>query len=506
MLANPPADPMARSGHISIAWPTEELADKEGKPVGFLMPHIQNSRQLVSVYNHRRRLKVVPAFNWKYLHVTALNLAWIVQALHEKGYVLGDIKAENILVNDQALVAIIDTDSFQVRDPKTNRIFRCTVASEGFTPPELIGRDIDGTDQSVYQDRFRLAVAIHLLLFGEHPFSGKWQGPGEQPEQSDLIRRGLWYGSRDNLVVPVERAIPLGVTHRDLQQLFRQCFNEGHNKPDIRPSAAAWHRGIEAAMAGLVTCGVNGNHVFYASLGQCHWCTRAAQLGVDVFPPQPDSVRAIGSGPRTTAAPSPQVSVNGTSSPSVSNFSGSPPPSTAGLPYPKTSRKVSKGWAFALFVIMSVFGGLLAVALNDSYESIPVDIATPTPRSTSNMNASEPVEVQGDSTPRPSITTGSTCWFQMQPGAKRLEGYRCNVISRKNANGHNVYDVIEPGGLTRTVVLWNDDTAEVLLNGKRYEGRWQRDDEDNIYVDAAGGVFAFPNQPEHAINAATPDP
>ena len=86
---------------------------------------------------------------------------------------------------------------------------------------------------------------------------------------------------------------------------------------------------------------------------------------------------------------------------------------------------------------------------------------------------------------------GATCWFQMQQGAERLEGYRCTVNARKNANGHDVFDVIEPGGLARTVVLWNDKSAEVLLKGQRYEGRWSEDNEGDIRVDLEGGTFAF---------------
>jgi hypothetical protein len=42
--------------------------------------------------------------------------------------------------NDSALGAVIDTDSFQVRDSQTGQVYRCTVGSEGFTPVELLGK------------------------------------------------------------------------------------------------------------------------------------------------------------------------------------------------------------------------------------------------------------------------------------------------------------------------------------------------------------------------------
>jgi S1-C subfamily serine protease len=95
------------------------------------------------------------------------------------------------------------------------------------------------------------------------------------------------------------------------------------------------------------------------------------------------------------------------------------------------------------------------------------------------------------SSPGTGIASGATCWFQMERDAERLEGFRCAVTSRKNANGHTVFDVVEPGGLTRTVVLWEDKSAEVLLNGHRYEAQWSEDDEGDIRVRLEGGVFAF---------------
>jgi len=93
--------------------------------------------------------------------------------------------------------------------------------------------------------------------------------------------------------------------------------------------------------------------------------------------------------------------------------------------------------------------------------------------------------------PGTGIATGATCWFQMQQDAERLEGYSCTVTSRKNANGHTVFDVVEPGGLTRTVVLWEDKSAEVLLNGNRYDGQWAEDEDGDIRVRLDGGAFAF---------------
>ncbi|MFM7675744.1 MAG: S1C family serine protease [Synechococcus sp.] len=84
-----------------------------------------------------------------------------------------------------------------------------------------------------------------------------------------------------------------------------------------------------------------------------------------------------------------------------------------------------------------------------------------------------------------------TCWFQQTPNAEQLLPARCRVVARTNANGDRVFDLIEPGGLTRTVVLWDDDSAEVFLGGTRYLGRWGIDSDGDVRVSLEAGSFAF---------------
>lgn len=285
MLANPPVDPMLSQNHISIAWPHDLLKDGSGGGVGFLMPAIRQSRELPSIYNPRLRKKNAPGFNWYYLHAAALNIAWIIQEIHAKGYVLGDIKPQNILVNDRALVAVIDTDSFQVRDSSTRQVYRCTVGSDGFTPIELLGKDFSITDQTEIHDRFRLAVLIHYLLFGYHPFSGEWTGSDESPDQTELIRRGFWYGGQNSLIRASQNTIPLDVVHPEIKRCFLKCFNDGYTAPHLRPTAEEWHNALQIAVNDLTVCGNVDSHHYSRNYGKCYWCERAVKLGVDIFPP-----------------------------------------------------------------------------------------------------------------------------------------------------------------------------------------------------------------------------
>jgi DNA-binding helix-hairpin-helix protein with protein kinase domain len=294
MVAHPPQDPNAQIGHISYAWPRSLLQDEQGNGVGFLMPEIPKSVELIDVYHPLRRQRVFPDFSWLYLHVTAANVASLVWAIHHAGYVLGDMKPQNILVNSEGLPGLIDTDSFQVRDPGSNELFRCLVGSESFTPPELLGQDLAWVEQTPLHDRFRLGVILYLLLFGEHPFKGQWVGAGDSPSPNELVRHGLWPYAPHSLIQASRLTIPLKVVHPDLQRCFIRCFTEGHPDPEQRPSAQEWVQAFRGAIADLKPCSKVKRHTYSHSYGRCHWCDRKISLGVDVFSaPEPKVQKAL---------------------------------------------------------------------------------------------------------------------------------------------------------------------------------------------------------------------
>jgi DNA-binding helix-hairpin-helix protein with protein kinase domain len=284
MINNQPVDPTLNSQkHISIAWPKYLLLDSNNNPLGFLMPEIKDAQTLINVYNPRLRAKKASGFNWVYLHVTALNIAYIVHALHTKNYVIGDIKEQNLLVNSRGLVSIIDTDSFQIRDPATGKIYRGHVGSAEYTPPEMFNVDFSKVDRSELHDRFGLSIIIWQLLFANHPFSGQWMGSGNQPNIDKLIYQGDWiYGKSSNLR-PAKFSIPLKVVHPEIERLFHKCFDDGCHQPYSRPSAFEWKESLEAAISDLVQCKVEIGHHYAKSYGSCYWCKRMSQINYDAF-------------------------------------------------------------------------------------------------------------------------------------------------------------------------------------------------------------------------------
>lgn len=287
MLNHSPVDPMAEMGHASIAWP-KDLLMNNGNIIGFLMPRIIGMQTILDFYNPGARKKNCPLFNYLYLHRTARNLSSAFRALHESGYVIGDVNESNIFVSETSLVTLVDTDSFQVQDPQNETIYRCPVGRPEFTPPELQGEYFRDFNRTPEHDLFGLAVIIFMLLMeGTHPFSGVYQGKDDPPLFGERIASGHFtYSAKHHVPYrPAKSSPSFDIIAPPLRELFIQCFEEGHKDPDKRPDAQTWQNALWEAEKNLITCSINDQHRFGAHLKSCPWCKRMEELnGRDPFP------------------------------------------------------------------------------------------------------------------------------------------------------------------------------------------------------------------------------
>ena len=296
MLENPPDDPMAARGHCSIAWPVDILENPgTGKPVGFLMPRLDQPVTVYEYFNPGQRRKRCPAFHYEYLLTAALNIATAVDALHARGHVVGDVNESNVLVTDAALATLVDTDSFQVRGRDGSSLHRCLVGKPEYTPPELQGKRFEEVERTTVHDHFGLAVLIfQMLMEGTHPFDGKYTGSGDPPQREERILAGQFpYSIRRKVqFAPKALAPPLEMLHPAVRELLVTAFDQGHADPAARPRAKQWRDALSTARTELAVCAKNGHHRHYGGLRACPWCERAAQLGgLDPFP-SADAIRA----------------------------------------------------------------------------------------------------------------------------------------------------------------------------------------------------------------------
>ncbi len=98
----------------------------------------------------------------------------------------------------QALITLVDVDSFQVSDSTSGAIFRCPVGKPEFTPPELQGKAFADIDRTFAHDLFGLAVGMfRLLMEGIHPFNGVFSVQGDPPLLENRISSGQFpHGKR----------------------------------------------------------------------------------------------------------------------------------------------------------------------------------------------------------------------------------------------------------------------------------------------------------------------
>jgi DNA-binding helix-hairpin-helix protein with protein kinase domain len=291
MIQNPPKDP-AIDGPFkfhSIVWPKDALySDRRCVTLaGFTMPRIQKKgfKIIVSYILPEKRFESFSgAFTWQHLMNTAVNLASCVAAIHEKGHCVGDLNESNFMVAPDTLLAVIDCDSFQIKDQQTGRLWRCPVGRPEYAAPEICNADFINVDRTVHTDNFALAIMIfQLLMEGTHPYSAKGRLVEDAPAISDKIAKGIFpYVARKGIQPPVY-APPFKILDPDLQQLFIRCFESGHRKPQDRPSAVQWKSALQSGLHDLKICAVNPNHYHGSHLQDCPWCERAASLGVDSF-------------------------------------------------------------------------------------------------------------------------------------------------------------------------------------------------------------------------------
>jgi|GEM_PF-1377079 len=394
MIANPPDDPLAAQKRVAIAWAVELVTDS-GQVIGFLMPKLDLSKvkPIFHYYNPATRRRECPLFNYVYLLRTARNLARAFRSVHSQGYVIGDVNESNVLVAEDAIPTLVDTDSFQVNDGAT--IYRCTVGKPEYTPPELQNLSFRDVDRSIEHDLFGLGVLVfQLLMEGTHPFGGVFTGQGEAPEFIDRIKAGHFpHGNHRVPYRSMPHAPSFQILHPSLQQLFILCFEEGHSNPTARPTADIWSTALGEAENNLTKCSINEEHHYSNHLNYCPWCDRTAKLkGRDPFP----SKAAIRSNPypkppeiTRSNNKSPNSLLSNPLSTTISPTTQSPYTNSPKISYtpPKTSaiRGIGKTCLIILFFsfVFNVLSKLYKDSTGQSRQEDTSNTATTTVNSTS---------------------------------------------------------------------------------------------------------------------------
>lgn len=256
------------------ALPQRAIINSQGKVVGFIMERISDFKEIHNLYGISTKRKFFDFADWGFMVHTAKNLAIAVAKLHRKNIVIGDINQGNILVNSQAMIKLIDCDSYQVEC--NGKYYLCEVGVLEYTSPELQGQSFNGIQRTKNHDCFGLAVMIFkILMFGRHPYSGV----GAPPEIEKAIKQGYFcYGKYSKGTTPIYSKLFSEGLSNDVKTLFEQAFSKTQNGE--RPTADEWINALENLEQGLIQC--SSHHKYYNNGNSCIWC-KLSKLGFKPF-------------------------------------------------------------------------------------------------------------------------------------------------------------------------------------------------------------------------------
>ena len=282
LTQNRPASTTSRN--YVITWPQHPVSTTKRitktSVAGYSMPMLDTAtyHHIGSYFNPSRRRRHMDGRSrpYTYLHLIlmARNLASAASALHRNGVLIADLNSRNVLATDRARVAIIDTDSFQARDPKSLQVYRCPVGTPEYTTARLQGKDFATIDRTVADDHFALAVMIYQLLFqGAHPYAGTTgdatQGPIAQ-RISDSLYAHAAAASPPAQVALIWKDTPF-------KRPFAKAFTS--NAP---PTAAEWAKMLTDAAYRLRQCTKDPAHWHFTT--HCTWCRYKSAMHIEPFP------------------------------------------------------------------------------------------------------------------------------------------------------------------------------------------------------------------------------
>jgi uncharacterized protein len=401
-----------------VAFPEDVVTLRSGEFAGFTMRLVEGFRELHQLYGPKSRKTHYPKADFRFLVRSAANAARAVAQVHSSPCVIGDLNESGLLVSSDAMVALIDADSFQFE--AHGKLYPCLVGKPDFTAPELQGQSLQGVIRTKAHDNFGLGVAVFRLLFmGRHPYAG--QVKGRDLSLNEMIAANLFAYSkrRQTGVTPPSLPPSLDDFPADIAIGFERAFGF---EPDKRPSALEWVNLLEGLENKLICCGANTKHFYPSTAKRCPWCRMEAATVAS----RPVSVQG-GAAPQTPSPFVPHVYTN--PQPPV-------PPSFPQIQPPPAPQFTPWKWIVGLVVGLWILSTL---------RSCMADLSRPAPSAPPQVVQTAPQAIIPD-TAQPSPTTYETsfncqrtsAWVEQQICAtesladsdRRLAGLYSSAIAR----------------------------------------------------------------------------
>jgi len=263
------------------AWPLDVVYDSRGRLCGFTMRKLQGYLPLHMLFTPMDRKKLFPDKGYNFLAHVARNLAVAFHKIHQAGIVVGDVNEANLLVSATGMVALIDCDSFQVKNGP--RYHFCEVGMLRYTPPELLLRgSFEKAVRTANTDAFSLATLIFQLLFlGRAPFTGVNPGKQEIDEETAIKNHEFAYSLHklNKRLFPAKNSLELGAMPAPIADAFHRAFESNGE----RPTPLQWATELGNFIKDLSPCNVSKLHFYPGKMARCPWCTFKREANIYYF-------------------------------------------------------------------------------------------------------------------------------------------------------------------------------------------------------------------------------
>lgn len=240
----------------SVIFPEEVIYDN-GIFAGFLMKKAKGEYDLTSLCTLQDSPRLTAEWHEKYTRNTpqgiknrlklCYNIATAFNQVHAtRRFTFVDIKPENIKISLDGTVSIVDIDSVAISDGY-DLLFPAEKLTQEYSPMEY--KDVNFKEDIIDEtwDRFSLGILFYKVLFGLHPYSGTTKDAyGELTSNEQKIAEGLFpMGDKKEYFSTIpDPHLRFKEMPRNLQNLFLNCFEDGHLLPHKRPSAEQWCKAL----------------------------------------------------------------------------------------------------------------------------------------------------------------------------------------------------------------------------------------------------------------------
>jgi len=215
-------------------WPIEVIYDDKKQFKGYLMPKAHGIELQEVIYrpsrdpNYKHFAQVKNKLNLAY------RLAVVFSNFYKSGnYTNGDIKPQNIIVDDKGFPMILDLDNLTINKPSKKLV------NKGKNPGTPNYQAHDYKDD-IYSDYFSIAVIFYELIFGIHPYAGSSKDDSIIETQMKINHRMFVHGRKKSSfhVIPPPHDAFNTTINKKIQTLFHRAFNI--DDPSKRPNMQEW--------------------------------------------------------------------------------------------------------------------------------------------------------------------------------------------------------------------------------------------------------------------------